>query len=98
MLSQGWSPVHDFHIGELETWVKSCILINPSLTYEQLQTNKSIIGKTLSCQQGNYIVEIQPTLMEEQKEMNQGAQLQTLQKLSLMKDTFLDVEGHISIT
>lgn len=80
-----------FYSHSLETWVKSYILINPSLTYEQPKTNKLIVGKTLSCQQGNYIVEILTTLMNKQKEMNQGIQLQTLQKLSLMKDMFLDV-------
>lgn len=83
------SPYFYSHI--LETWVKSYLLINPSLVYEQFKTNKSIVGKTLSCQQGNYIVEILTTLMNEQKEMNQGIQRQTLQKLSLTKDTLLDV-------
>lgn len=80
-----------FYSQILETWVKSYVLINPSLTYEQFKTNKSIVGKRLSCQQGNYIVEMPSTLMNEQKEMNQGIQLQTLQKLYLTKNTLLDV-------
>lgn len=60
MLSQGWSPVHGLYSQELETWVKSCILINPSLTYERLKTNESVIRKPLCCQQGNTVWKFRP--------------------------------------